>query len=587
MNSRIFREYDIRGVADRDLPDDVVRAIGLAIGEAAYPGARAVVVGRDCRLSSPRLFAALTDGLRVHADVVDIGVVPTPVAYFAQQHLCPAATVMITGSHNPAEDNGFKIMIGDTTLHGDSITDVGHRTAALVTVDAPMPRQAMTTRDVTVAYCARARDELRLGLRRPKIVVDAGNGSGGPTAVALYRDLGFEVVPLYCELDGRFPHHHPDPTQPENLADLITAVRYFGAEAGIALDGDADRVGAVDATGRILWGDQLMILFGRAILAEVPSARFVGEVKCSQLMYDALPSCEMWKVGHSLIKERMRQTGAELAGEMSGHLFFAHRWLGFDDGIYAGARLLELLSRTERSLAELAADLPVAVNTPEIRIACDDETKHDVVARVTASLRDDPAVHDVVTIDGVRARFADGWGLVRASNTQPALVMRCEACDRASSLRSRRRSSSTSPLPDDKSPTLDVVGTIEACQALLLEWSLVREQRRHPPDSIQRRVLRLGRLDPDEGPQSSNAGSVSQAEARAPAFRNVISDVAGGRTLELVHFVAFPWTIEWKFARTRTLIDSSACPAQSSASARSVVGIRIRRCRRFAKWTCP
>jgi phosphomannomutase/phosphoglucomutase len=241
--------------------------------------------------------------------------------------------------------------------------------------------------------------------------------------------LGFDVVPLYCDFDGSFPHHHPDPTQPENLADLILAVQSLGAELGIALDGDADRIGAVDATGRILWGDQLMILLGHAVLAEVPDAKFVSEVKCSQAMYDALPTCEMWKVGHSLIKERMRETGALLAGEMSGHLFFKHRWLGFDDGIYAGARLLELLSRTDRSFAELAAELPVAINTPEIRIDCPDEVKFEVVARVTESLCADPGVQDVVTIDGVRARFADGWGLVRASNTQPALVMRCEAKD--------------------------------------------------------------------------------------------------------------------------------------------------------------
>jgi phosphomannomutase/phosphoglucomutase len=427
VNPRIFREYDIRGVADRDLDDVTVRAIGAAVG--ARVTGQHVVVGRDCRLTSPRLFAALTDGIRIHADVIDIGIVPTPMLYFADNHLHPAASIMITGSHNPAPDNGFKIMIGGEAIYGAAITKLRDEVAQ-VDVARPATR-ALTTADVSAAYLDAATGFLSFGARRPKVVVDAGNGAGGPTAVALYRALGCEVVPLYCDFDGRFPHHHPDPTQPENVADLIAAVAREGAELGIALDGDADRVGAVDSTGKILWGDQLMILLGRAVLAEVPHAKFVGEVKCSQSMYDALNAaggtCEMWKVGHSLIKARMKETGAQLAGEMSGHLFFAHRWLGFDDGIYAGARLLELLSRGTRTLAELAAELPVTINTPELRIDCPDDRKAAVVAAVLGSLKTDPVVRGIVDIDGVRAMFDGGWALVRASNTQPALVMRVEA----------------------------------------------------------------------------------------------------------------------------------------------------------------
>jgi phosphomannomutase/phosphoglucomutase len=427
MNPKVFREYDLRGVAERDFPDDGVRDLGRAIAaHLAGKGQRRLAVGRDCRLSSPRLAAAFLEGL-VHSgvEVVDVGVVPTPLLYFAPFAFDLDGGIQITGSHNPPEDNGFKIVSGRTTIHGAEIQAIR---GILARKDFIAGAGRVEERDVVGPYVDHARARLQLGPRRPRVVVDAGNGAGGPAALRLYRELGLDVVPLHCDMDGRFPNHHPDPTVPENVADLVRAVAEHGAEVGIAFDGDADRLGAVDARGRIVWGDQLMILFARAILEEAPGATFVSEVKCSQALYDEIRraggNAIMWKVGHSLIKAKMRETGALLAGEMSGHLFFAHRYLGFDDAIYAGARLVELLSRSAARLDELVDTLPRMINTPEIRVEVADDLKFELVARVAARFR---AHHDVIDVDGARIQFEGGWGLVRASNTQPAVVLRFEA----------------------------------------------------------------------------------------------------------------------------------------------------------------
>ena len=334
---------------------------------------------------------------------------------------------MITGSHNPPEDNGFKIMKGKTTIHGEEIQQLRKLIESQDFVTGAR-KGRIEDRDVMRPYIDHAKSRLQLGSRRPRVVVDAGNGVGGIAAVPLYRELGFEVTDLYCEPDGRFPNHHPDPTVEKNVAELKATLTREQAEIGIALDGDADRIGVVDSRGRIVWGDQLMILFARAILAENPGATFVSEVKCSQSMYDEIERAGgkaiMWKVGHSLIKSKMKEVGALLAGEMSGHIFFAHRYLGFDDAVYAGARLLEICSRESRRLDELVDTLPVMINTPEIRMDMPDDIKFKVVERATERFR---SRYPIVDVDGVRVKYPDGWGLVRASNTQPALVLRFEA----------------------------------------------------------------------------------------------------------------------------------------------------------------
>jgi len=429
VNPRVFREYDIRGVADKDFPDDFVTDLGRAIGTAlGDDGARIITLGRDCRVSSPRIHAALREGLlSTGIDIIDVGILHSPGLYFSVFHLKTDGGVMVTASHNPSEDNGFKIVQGRSTIHGAAIqrlrTIIEQRRFRVG--DRPG-----TVRDHAILpdYVDTVAGNVTLGARRFKVVVDGGNGTGGLSILPILDKLGIDYQALYCEPDGRFPNHHPDPTVPENLVALRERVLATGAELGIALDGDADRVGAVDGKGRIIWGDQLVMLFAKEILSRKPGATFVSEVKCSQALYDEIGRmggrAVMWKVGHSLIKVKMKEEQAALAGEMSGHMFFADRWFGFDDAVYAGVRLVELLTRSPQTLAALYDTLPVLHNTPEIRMTCPDDIKFEVVKRAVAAFR---ANHPVVDIDGARVTFPGGWGLVRASNTGPVLVLRFEA----------------------------------------------------------------------------------------------------------------------------------------------------------------
>ncbi|MCC6620334.1 MAG: phosphomannomutase/phosphoglucomutase [Deltaproteobacteria bacterium] len=430
MNPQIFRAYDIRGVADRDLTDDVVsriaRAYGTVVRRAVPERAPRVAVGRDCRLSSERIFAAFSAGLAATGvDVLDVGVGASPELYWSVFHLDADGGVQITGSHNPAEHNGMKMMLGKTTLHGAAIAEL----RALVEAGSFAEGTGVTSRhDLRAAYVADIVGRVALGPRRPRVVLDGGNGAGGPAGEALVRALGLEATFLHTAMDGTFPNHHPDPTVEENLEEVIAAVRATGADLGIAYDGDADRIGVVDDQGHVLWGDRLLILLARAVLAAHPGAAIVGEVKCSQTLFDDVARhggrAIMSAVGHSIIKDRMKVEGALLAGEMSGHIFYKDRWYGFDDAIYVTARLLEILSHADRPLSALLADVPTTHVTPEIRLDCPDETKFSVVAQAVDHYR---ASHPVVDIDGARIDFGDGWGLVRASNTQPVIVLRAEA----------------------------------------------------------------------------------------------------------------------------------------------------------------
>jgi phosphomannomutase/phosphoglucomutase len=426
LKSTIFREYDIRGVADAELLDEDVVVLGQAFGTYMQRhGGRRVSLGRDTRLSSPRLRDTLMKGLKASGcEVTDIGVVPTPVLYYSAFHLKMDGAVMITGSHNPSEFNGFKTVCGEGTIHGAAIQEIRRM---IETGDLATGEGSEGSADLVTPYVQEVAAQFDYK-RRIRVVFDAGNGTGGPVMHRLLETLNVEATELFFEMDGHFPNHHPDPTVPENLAALIAKVRETGADMGIAFDGDTDRIGAVDERGTVVWGDQLMIIYGREILTRKPGATFIGEVKCSQLMYDDLNArggnAIMWKTGHSLIKAKMKETHAELAGEMSGHIFFADRYFGFDDALYAACRLMEIVAASGHGLSHQLADLPKTVTTPELRFDCPDERKFEVVGKAMTALR---AKHKTVDVDGVRVIFPHGWGLVRASNTQPVLVMRFEA----------------------------------------------------------------------------------------------------------------------------------------------------------------
>lgn len=426
LNPEVFREYDVRGLVDRDLTEDLVYELGLAIGTyASQRGVKTMTVGRDCRLSSESYANAVMKGIgETGIHMIDIGLCATPMLYFSIRHLQTEGGVMITGSHNPPEFNGFKICVGPDTIYGDDIQELRRIMEAKAYTKGSGTQRAET---VTAAY----QDYLFQNVRiKPnlRIVVDGGNGTGGLFALPLFRRFGCRITDIFCDPDGRFPNHFPDPTIPENLKELIRLVKAENADVGIAYDGDADRLGVVSDTGEILWGDELLLLFSRYILAKNSGAAIIGEVKCSQKLYDDIQHHGgrpiMWKAGHSLIKGKMKEEHALLAGEMSGHLFFADRYFGYDDAIYASLRLLEILSESGMKISDIMADVPKTFTTPEIRVDCRDDIKFQVVKTVTERLRKDYAVID---IDGVRVLFDDGWGLIRASNTQPVLVLRFEA----------------------------------------------------------------------------------------------------------------------------------------------------------------
>ena len=425
--SEIFRTYDIRGVVGRTLTPEIVRAIGRALGSLGRErGAPTFAIGRDGRLSGPELAGALAEGLNAAgADVIDIGMAPTPVTYFAAYHLKCGSCVSVTGSHNPPDYNGLKLVVGGTTLYGDDIQDLKKRIDSGKLSSGQGKRNAASVLD---AYVQRITGDVKLA-RKMRIAIDCGNGVAGMLAPRLYRALGCEVEELYCEVDGRFPNHHPDPSVPENLQELISTVKNSSCELGIAFDGDGDRLGLVTKDGEIIFADRQLMLLAKDVLSRNPGAEIIYDVKSTRLLgpwiekHGGRPT--IWKTGHSLIKAKLRETGAPLAGEMSGHTFFKERWYGFDDALYGGARLLEILSK-ERDANRTLKSLPNAPSTPELHWHLEEGEPHKLVEKLQAA-KPFPGAQRILTIDGVRVEYADGFGLARASNTTPVIVLRFEA----------------------------------------------------------------------------------------------------------------------------------------------------------------
>ncbi|HPJ97050.1 MAG TPA: phosphomannomutase/phosphoglucomutase [Syntrophales bacterium] len=429
-NKDVFREYDIRGLVDTDLTPEFAVRLGRAIGTYAHDHAVSKLsLGRDCRLSSESFRDALSRGLNLAGiDVIDIGLCTTPMLYFSIRHLNLGGGVMVTGSHNPPDFNGFKICMGPDTIYGSEIQKLY---GIMVQQDFTSGAGKIEQIDISEDY----EDYLfrNVTIKTPlTVALDAGNGTGGLFVLPLLRRFGCRVLDIYCDPDGRFPHHFPDPTVPENLNELVRVVLENKADLGIGYDGDADRIGVVTDQGEILWGDELLLLFSRFVLQDNPGATIIGEVKCSHKLYEDIAKQGgfpvMWKAGHSLIKGKMKEEHALLAGEMSGHVFFADRYFGYDDALYATIRLLEILSGTGKKISELLADVPKTYATPEIRVDCPDSVKFPMVDAVKSHFRGKYEMND---IDGLRITFPDGWGLLRASNTQPVIVLRFEATTEA------------------------------------------------------------------------------------------------------------------------------------------------------------